>query len=115
MLPAEAIRWLLEEGEERFDEALLQAFVRMLGLFPTGSVVQLRSGEIAVVSKQSSDERHAGFPTVVLIRDAEGQAMTPRLVDLVRDRERAIRAPLHAGEHGVEPRRYFLCTAGQAP
>lgn len=111
MLPAEAIRWLLEEGAERFDATLLQAFVRMMGLFPAGSLVQLRTGELAVVARPSSDERHAGFPTVVVIRDPEGQPVPPQEVDLVRDRSRTIRAPLWPADYGVDAHRYFLCTS----
>jgi hypothetical protein len=45
-----------------FDPPLFAAFVRSLGIYPTGSLVRLRSGRLAVVIKQHSKNLTA--PTV---------------------------------------------------
>ena len=107
LLPAEAMRWLLVEQAARFDPALLHAFGRVMGLFPTGSLVQLNSGELAVVVAQHPEEALAGAPVVELLTDADGAHAAPLRLDLATD-GRAIRAPLEPRAHRFDPLRHFL-------
>ncbi len=41
--------------EGHFDPTIFRAFVRSVGIYPTGSLVRLRSGHLAVVIEQSKD------------------------------------------------------------
>ena len=107
LLPAEAMRWLLVEHAERFDPTLLDAFARVLGLFPTGSLVELNTGAIAVVVAQHPEEGQIGAPVVELLTDDDGEPIPPRRVDLSTD-GRAIRAPLEPHAHGFDPVQHFL-------
>ena len=50
--PAEAIRRMAEWQEGHFDRRLFHAFVRMIGIYPTGTLVRLASDRIAVVLVQ---------------------------------------------------------------
>jgi HD-GYP domain-containing protein (c-di-GMP phosphodiesterase class II) len=111
LLPAEAMRWLLVEHADRFDAELLQAFGRVLGLFPTGSLVELSTGEIAVVVGQHGEEGCAGAPVVELLTAADGEPVVPERVDLASD-GRAIRAPLEPGAFGFDGLQHFLRPAG---
>jgi hypothetical protein len=52
-----------------------------MGIFPSGSVVELTSGEIAVVIEQNPSSRLR--PTIVVCRDAEKRPVAERFVDLV--------------------------------
>lgn len=51
--PAEAIKRMAEFRNGHFDETVFQAFVKTIGIYPTGSLVRLKSGRLAVVTDQS--------------------------------------------------------------
>jgi HD-GYP domain-containing protein (c-di-GMP phosphodiesterase class II) len=49
MTPHEALSLLYSQGQRQYDPALLGVFVRMMGVYPPGSVVQLTDDRYAVV------------------------------------------------------------------
>jgi putative nucleotidyltransferase with HDIG domain len=49
MTPAEALTHMFRNESEAWDKAMLQAFIRLLGVYPPGSLVQLSNGNIALV------------------------------------------------------------------
>jgi HD-GYP domain-containing protein (c-di-GMP phosphodiesterase class II) len=77
----EAITLLNKSAADRHtDHTLTQGFVSTLGAFPPGSVVELSSGEIAVVLRQNASHRLR--PQVVVVRDQNKQPEPYRYVDL---------------------------------
>jgi hypothetical protein len=62
--PHEALSLLFARGQRRFDTALLGAFVRMMGVYPPGSVVQLGDGRYALVA--SVNAAHPLKPCVLV-------------------------------------------------
>jgi HD-GYP domain-containing protein (c-di-GMP phosphodiesterase class II) len=49
LTPHEAVSRLFASGRARFDAQVLQAFIRMMGVYPPGSMVQLSDGRYAQV------------------------------------------------------------------
>ena len=52
--PAEAMRMMAKWSSGHFDPRVFQAFVKGIGIYPVGSLVQLTSGRIGVVIEQGS-------------------------------------------------------------
>ncbi|CAG9933018.1 HD-GYP domain-containing protein [Candidatus Nitrotoga arctica] len=51
--PAESIRKMAEWKDGHFDEAIFHAFVKTVGIYPTGTLLKLKSGRLGVVTDQS--------------------------------------------------------------
>ena len=103
--PAEAVRQLYQAGVANdFDTKLIQATVGYLGIYPVGSLLELTTGEHAVVVELNPAETL--HPYVKLIKDHEGQPYaTPPVVNLGANenegKERAIRRILDPEKEGV--------------
>ena len=72
---------LLQAGAGRaFDPRVVRTFVRMVGIFPIGSLVQLATGEVAVVVR--NHDQMLARPTIRLVLDAHANATDPEEIDL---------------------------------
>ena len=84
MAPSAALNMLYKWRGEFFDAYLVEQFIRCIGIFPVGSVVELNSGEVAIVIAQNLVKRLQ--PRVMVIRDASGAPLKPqKLLDLSRN------------------------------
>lgn len=87
MPPTQALKKLLEWSEHHFDPQLVQAFVRTLGIYPTGTLVRLESQRIGVVVEQN--EGKLLEPTVrVFYHAGQQHYIPPELVDLAKVQDR---------------------------
>jgi putative nucleotidyltransferase with HDIG domain len=81
LTPHEAIAQIYAQAQHKFDSVILVAFVKMMGVYPVGSMVRLRSGYLAVVTQQNPVKLTA--PEVkVFFSTKQGLRMTPRVLDL---------------------------------
>lgn len=67
-------------GSETFDPTVVSTFGAMLGVFPSGTLVQLVGGEVAVVVHSNPELLRR--PLVAVIRDAGGAEVEPDYRDL---------------------------------
>jgi hypothetical protein len=86
----------------------------MMGVFPVGSLVALKSGEIGIVFGLNDDPRLVLRPRIKLIADAEGRKIDGDVVDLAETDPatgrflRTISAALRPEDYGIEVADYFL-------
>lgn len=81
MPPTLALRKLLEWSKFHFAPRLVHAFVRSIGIYPTGSLVRLESDALAVVQEQNPDNLLK--PRVLVIFDiCRSSYVTPRMLNL---------------------------------
>ncbi|MEQ1800700.1 MAG: HD domain-containing phosphohydrolase [Gammaproteobacteria bacterium] len=57
----------------KFDTAILRSFMRALGLYPTGSWLQIADGRLGIVRRQAEDEPTR--PHVALLSDSAGRRL----------------------------------------
>ncbi|ATE61504.1 HD-GYP domain-containing protein [Thauera sinica] len=86
MVPTEALRKLLEWGKFHFNPKLVQAFIRSVGIYPTGSLVRLASGRLAVVQRQHGDDLM--HPSVLVMYHTKGYYLAPETIDLRHSQDR---------------------------
>jgi HD-GYP domain-containing protein (c-di-GMP phosphodiesterase class II) len=79
--PSKALQMLYQQKGKYFNPDLVEAFIRVLGTYPTGSLVELDNGEVAIVYAQ--DHQLHLKPKVVLLLDPDKQPYhTHRIVSL---------------------------------
>lgn len=83
MMPNEALRKIFEWSKFHCDAQLVHQFVRIIGIYPVGTLVLLRSGRIGVVVEQS--EQSLLTPRVRVFYDSVHQVSIPTAdIDLSR-------------------------------
>ena len=90
--PHEAVSMLYAQQRHGFDPVVLSAFIRMMGVYPPGSLVQLVDGRHGLVTWV--DSAHPLRPSVVV--HEPGQGVRP--VDLWRHKQLGIRRSLRPSQ-----------------
>lgn len=109
-----AMRELQRMGGERFQKEMVDQFVQAVGMFPTGSLVELNTGEVAVVTAQNNYQRLR--PEVMIILDRDKELCDDfRTIDLRLNTDDElgkesmwIDRGLEPGSYGIDPAEYFL-------
>jgi hypothetical protein len=79
--PSKAVAKLYESRDVEFQEELVVEFIRAIGLYPTGTLVELSTGEVAVVVEQNFARRLK--PKVMVVINAMREYLDkPQLLDL---------------------------------
>ena len=112
--PERALKFMLNKSGKAFDPVLIKVFVNTVGIFPVGTLVQLDTGEVAVVAQTHEDPTQGDRPIVRVIADAEGRAIDdPPDVPLdergaAGDYRRNIQRILDPAKYHIDVSRYFL-------
>jgi putative nucleotidyltransferase with HDIG domain len=94
-----------------FNRTLLRRFVNLMGLFPIGTLVQLNTEELAVVTQTHPEDPFR--PQVKLITDSKGEKLETPLLTNTWDRDsrgqfpRAVVEAVDATKMGIDPLTYL--------
>jgi len=110
----QAIQEIQKNSDKLFQAELVDYFIRAIGVFPVGAIVELNTGEVGVVVAQTVDSRLK--PKIMLILEADKQ---PRqhlvIIDLSNQLSEShqpllwwITKELAANAYGLDPQKYFL-------
>lgn len=79
----EGLRILYECRGQQFDEDIVRAFIRLIGVYPSGHIVELNNGEIGIIL--SCERNNKLRPTILIVRNSEKQYCSERVIDLSKD------------------------------
>jgi len=95
LTPHEAVAMLFAHGRTRYDASVLNAFIRMMGVYPAGSLVQLTDERFAMVVAVNSTRP---LKPRVLVHEAGVPRSEALLLDLEREPDLGIRRSLAAAK-----------------
>jgi len=112
--PDHALRMMTEGAGKDFDPILLKAFINMLGVYPVGTLVELNTGEIGLVS-ENPEQGDGVHPLVIILVPNDGQGYTRgETVDL-SEREnfdgrykRSVSKTYNPALFGVQPSEFII-------
>jgi putative nucleotidyltransferase with HDIG domain len=108
----DALKNMFEWREHDLDSDLVERFIRCLGIYPIGSLVELNTEEVGIVISVAQGRRLT--PMVMLVRDAAKKTMLPpKIIDLSRfmrgESEQAleVKKVLEPNAYGIDIREYI--------
>ena len=110
----DALQTMHDWAGKFFHPGLLEQFVQCIGIYPVGSLVELNTGEVAIVIAHSRVRRLR--PRVMLILDPKKRPhSSPVMLDLINEpvspmagiRYEVTRG-LEKGMYGIDPKDYYL-------
>lgn len=109
--PHRVLNYLNRRRDLEFESALVEEFIQAIGIYPTGTLVELSDGRIGVVVEQNRRRRLQ--PKVMVLLDAAKEPLHgTQTIDLViesaSDAEVHVVNCLEPGAHGLDPDEFFL-------
>lgn len=110
----DALKELFNQRNKQFDGELVEAFIRMLGIYPPGTLVEMSNGEVGIVISTHPEKKLK--PKVELVRDSEGKLRKSLIIDLSKSpsdksgMRYSIKRPLADGAMGFDMRSYIQQT-----
>ncbi len=110
----DALRKLRVLADVEFQAEIVDQFTKAIGAFPTGTLVEMNTGEIAIVTRQNQIRRLR--PEVLVIMGADREFLDDfRVVDLNEEKVTKegshslwIERGLAPGEYGIDPSEFYL-------
>ena len=100
-----AFQILISESPHKLDKALVQQFIKCMGVYPVGSLVLLSNDKVAMVLTQNDSPL---TPKVKLFYSVSGgHYITPRDVDLEADRRLSIVKAVKASDYKINFNEFF--------
>lgn len=104
LTPHDALSTMFAKLRSKFDPRMLQAFIRCLGVYPPGTIVQLSNGLIAMVATVNTAKP---MKPIIVIYDENIPKEDSILVDLAREQDLNIAKAIRPAQVPVEVYNYL--------
>lgn len=111
--PYEAVRQMYLWRGNLFQPEVIEQFMQVVGVFPTGTLVELSTGAVGVVISQNETRRLR--PRIMLILDEKKRRLQHfEIVDLMEDtswnniQDIWINSQLPSGSYGIDPQKLYF-------
>jgi hypothetical protein len=111
-MPAhDAIKLIFSWSGKHFNKVLVKFFVDIMGIYPTGTLVLLNSGELAIVYEINKNDPTR--PLVLIISDSEKKKIEPFIFDLSKYNlvtqiyYKTIVSPIDPKPYNINPNEYI--------
>lgn len=107
----DALKILFSERGKHFDTELVEAFIRMVGVYPPGTLVELTNGEVGIVVSANAESRLR--PKVELVLTANKKNRPPYIINLFDDvldesgEVYSVKTGLANGTYGINVKDYI--------
>jgi len=101
----DALKIIFKDRGSHFDERLALEFIKTIGLYPPGSIVELVNGQVALVL--ATNHRYHHLPRIIMVLDENKEPTKERIVNLtevdkgVLDKGFLINKVVPNGTHGI--------------
>lgn len=106
----DALKRIFQDRGTHFDERLALEFIKNVGLYPPGSIVELVNGLVGIVLETHARYRH--LPKIIVVKDLNGALEKELILNLCEieqktlDKGHLIKKALCDGSHGIFIREY---------
>lgn len=108
----DALKSMFDWRGTMFDATLVEKFIQCVGIYPVGSTLELRSGEIGIVISAGPENRL--YPKMLLVKEERNKFYDPpKIINLSQFRDRDdnrydIKGIVQPDQVGVDLKRYIL-------
>ncbi len=106
MTPYGALSYLFASERKKFDAAMLNLFIKSLGVYPPGSIVLLNDGVYGIVVSVNPQKLLRPF---IMVHDRRVERDTPHILDLGENNETSISKCLRADQLPKDVSEYLQC------
>jgi putative nucleotidyltransferase with HDIG domain len=106
----DALKRIFDERGKHFDERLALEFIKFVGLYPPGSIVELVNGLVGIVLETNYRYRH--LPRIIVVKDLQQTLEKEQILNLADveqkklDKTYLIKRALRDGTHDIHLRDY---------
>lgn len=98
--PTNTLKKMIEWSDNHFNKKLLRDFIQCLGIYPVGTLVEMRSGRVAVVLEQS--ESKITKPVIKIFYNRKTGYIPAEIIDLSNLQDDEIRRAVSPTEYGID-------------
>ncbi len=115
---SQAMDWLYDRRDVLFQSQLVEEFIQALGIYPTGTQVELNTGEVGIILTQNTKQRIQ--PEILVVLDQNKRPLPKYQKRNLREHNAknpdmpvSIKRALTAGEYGLDPNQIMVAHSDQ--